>query len=46
MEIGAQALDEMGRTEEGHYLAAGVGGVAVVAAVLGDDDAAVVVEAD
>ena len=46
MDICAEALDVAGVAERVHDLAAGVGRVAVVAAVLGDDDAAVVVKAD
>ena len=47
MDFGAQALGEAGVAEGGvHDLAAGVGGVAVVVAVLGDEDVAGVGEDD
>jgi len=43
-DVGAQAPDEARVAEGGHDVAAGVGGVAFVAAVLGDHNVAVVIE--
>lgn len=44
-EFGSKAADELGR-ERRHDFKARVGGVAVVVAVLGDDEAAGVIDAD